>query len=163
MKLLDHACRLVADRWERIEEGAALPAGGAAILATARLLADPPPPAGLELGAELAAGAELASVLPWLDRLSLVVVPFPVFRDGRGFTAARALRERHDFDGEIRAAGHVLPDQYVALLRVGVSTVELPDDADLEPWATAFRLGGQTLMSRALPWIRREVLPFQAA
>ena len=58
----------------------------------------------------------------------------PKSKDGRAFTQARALREHFGFQGEIRATGHVLPDQYRMLLRCGVSTVQLPDGADPAVW-----------------------------
>jgi uncharacterized protein (DUF934 family) len=56
---------------------------------------------------------------PYLAQLSLVAVNFPTFRDGRGFTQARSLRERLAFRHEIRATGNILPDQYAFLLRCG--------------------------------------------
>lgn len=68
----------------------------------------------------------IEALAPFLDRLELVVVQFPGFRDGRGFTQARALREYLGFEGEIRAEGHILPDQALFLKRCGVDTVVLP-------------------------------------
>lgn len=73
-------------------------------------------------------------IQPYLGRLSLVIVSFPIFRDGRGFTQARALREYGHFTGEIRATGHLLPDQANHLRRCGFDSVMLPDDADEAPW-----------------------------
>jgi uncharacterized protein (DUF934 family) len=55
---------------------------------------------------------------PHLDRLKLVEVAFPKFRDGRGYSSARILREA-GFTGEIRAAGDVLVDQIGFMRRVG--------------------------------------------
>ena len=46
-----------------------------------------------------------------VHRLSLVVLEFPKFRDGRAFSWARLLRTRLGFKGEIRAAGDFLFDQ----------------------------------------------------
>lgn len=82
--------------------------------------------------------AQPAEVLaPYLDRLSLVAVNFPTFRDGRGFTQARSLREHLSFSGEIRATGNILPDQYAFLLRCGITTVETRDGADPAAWQKA--------------------------
>jgi uncharacterized protein (DUF934 family) len=76
----------------------------------------------------------LAPLLPWL---ALVAVRFPVFKDGRGFTLGRHLRERLGFTGALRATGHILPDQLVFLLRCGFSEVEIGDNADPAPWLAA--------------------------
>jgi uncharacterized protein (DUF934 family) len=78
-----------------------------------------------------------AELAPFLPALKLVVVEFPKFRDGRGFTLGRTLRERYGFTGEIRAAGHILPDQHVLLLRCGFTGVELPEGADPAVWQAA--------------------------
>ena len=43
-----------------------------------------------------------------LERLAVVALEFPVFTDGRAFSSARLLRERHGYDGEVRAVGNVL-------------------------------------------------------
>lgn len=58
------------------------------------------------------------SLIPHLGRLRLIEVAFPKFRDGRGYSAARILREA-GFTGEIRAAGDVLVDQIGFMRRVG--------------------------------------------
>ena len=63
-----------------------------------------------------------------LAKLALVAINFPKFTDGRGFSTARLLRERHGFKGEIRAVGHVLPDQIFFLHRCGFDAFELPDE-----------------------------------
>ena len=91
------------------------------------------------LGVALSSNTPPEAVAPFLDRLSLVVVPFPVFRDGRGFTLARTLRERYGFEADIRAVGHILVDQYSFLLRCGFSTVEAPASADPARWDAALR------------------------
>ena len=39
------------------------------------------------------AGDDVRDLLPHLDRLKLAVVDFPRFRDGRGYSSARILRE----------------------------------------------------------------------
>jgi uncharacterized protein (DUF934 family) len=55
-------------------------------------------------------GDDARVLLPFLDRLALVEVNFPVFGDGRGYSAARILREA-GYTGELRAVGAVLIDQ----------------------------------------------------
>lgn len=63
-------------------------------------------------------GEDVRQLLPHLGRLKLVEVAFPKFRDGRGYSSARVLREA-GFTGEIRAAGDVLVDQIGFMRRVG--------------------------------------------
>lgn len=58
------------------------------------------------------------ALLPHLDRLSLVEVSFPKFRDGRGYSAGRILREA-GYAGELRAQGEVLVDQIPLMRRCG--------------------------------------------
>ncbi|RZM07651.1 MAG: DUF934 domain-containing protein, partial [Sphingomonas sp.] len=58
------------------------------------------------------------ALLPHLARLQLVEVSFPSFRDGRGYSAARILREA-GYAGELRAAGDVLVDQLPLMRRCG--------------------------------------------
>lgn len=58
---------------------------------------------------------------------SLVRIAFPSSADGRGFTLARLLRLR-GFTGRLRAAGHVIADQYAMARRAGFDEVEIDDD-----------------------------------
>lgn len=122
-------------------------------------------PDGVEPDAVLAPEDTLATLLPRFDELRLIAVSFPKFRDGRGFTQIRSLRE-HGFRGEIRAVGHVLPDQFMSLVRCGVSTVELPRGSDPALWRAVLALHGgfetQPLQERPLPLLRRLAVPFDA-
>lgn len=72
-----------------------------------------------------------------LVRIAAISLRFPAFTDGRGFSQARILREQLGFRGEIRAEGPLIPDQHQFLLRCGVDTVVIGDDADPEPWLKA--------------------------
>lgn len=58
------------------------------------------------------------ALIPFLDRLALIEVAFPKFRDGRGYSSARILREA-GYTGELRAQGDVLVDQIAYLKRCG--------------------------------------------
>ncbi len=66
----------------------------------------------------LEAGEDARALLPHLDRLALVEVSFPSFRDGRGYSAGRILREA-GYAGELRAQGDVLVDQLPLMRRCG--------------------------------------------
>jgi uncharacterized protein (DUF934 family) len=72
-----------------------------------------------------------------LDRLALVVLEFPKFRDGRPFSWARMLRTRLRFTGEIRATGDFLYDQIAFLVRVGFDAFALPPAITPELFARA--------------------------
>jgi uncharacterized protein (DUF934 family) len=58
------------------------------------------------------------ALLPMLGQLALIEIGFPKFRDGRGYSAARILREA-GYQGELRAAGDVLVDQIPLMRRCG--------------------------------------------
>jgi uncharacterized protein (DUF934 family) len=63
-------------------------------------------------------GEDARVLIPYLDRLTLVEIAFPKFRDGRGYSSARILREA-GYAGEMRAQGDVLVDQIVYMTRCG--------------------------------------------
>jgi phosphoadenosine phosphosulfate reductase len=99
----------------------------------------------LATGALLADRAEAATLLePNADGAALaaaasgnagpIAIRFPVVTDGRGFSLARLLRERHGFTGEIRAVGHLIPDLGQFLLRSGFDTAEIADPDQAATW-----------------------------
>lgn len=64
--------------------------------------------------------------------LPLVAVNFPGFMDGRGFSAARLLRDRYGFTGELRAIGNFIRDQLCYLKRCGVNSFDCNEEIDIE-------------------------------
>lgn len=79
-------------------------------------------------------GEDARQLLPYLDRLALIEIGFSAFGDGRGYSAARILRE-HGYAGELRAQGDVLVDQIAFMRRCGFDSFapEAPlDPADTE-------------------------------
>ena len=76
-------------------------------------------------------GGDARELLPHLDRLARVDIAFPAFTDGRGYSAARILREA-GFKGELRAVGDVLVDQIAYMRRCGFDAFapERPLDED---------------------------------
>jgi uncharacterized protein (DUF934 family) len=85
-------------------------------------------------------------------------VNFPVFGDGRGYSAARILREA-GYTGELRAVGDVLVDQIAVLRRCGFDAFapEVPlDPADAEAAFNRFAEVYQpTTDGRAAIWAKR--------
>ncbi len=69
------------------------------------------------------AGDDVRLLLPHLGRVRLVEIDFPRFRDGRGFSSARILREA-GYTGEIRATGDVLVDLVYFMRRCGFDSFE---------------------------------------
>ena len=61
----------------------------------------------------------------------IVGAHFPIFRDGRSFSTAALLRDRFDWQGEVRAIGDVLIDQLLQGARVGFDAFELRPDQNL--------------------------------
>jgi uncharacterized protein (DUF934 family) len=72
-------------------------------------------------------GEDARVLIPHLDRLALIEIAFPKFRDGRGYSSARILREA-GFKGELRAQGDVLVDQINLMKRCGFDSYA-PDAA----------------------------------
>ena len=79
----------------------------------------------------LEAGDDARALLPHLGQLALIEVSFPTYRDGRGYSAARILREA-GYTGELRAAGDVLVDQLPHMRRCGFDSFapEAPIDGE---------------------------------
>ena len=57
--------------------------------------------------------------------------------DGRAFSQARLLRERHGFKGEIRATGAVLRDQLLFMQRCGFDAFEIVNQDAVAAWRAA--------------------------
>ena len=81
------------------------------------------------LGVRLASAQSPGLIAADLDRLDLVALEFPKFTDGRAYSYARLLRERHGFTGEVRAVGHVLRDQIAFMLRCGFDALDVDERA----------------------------------
>ena len=131
--------KVVADPWVVVADEAPVPPDRPAVVSLARwhnertALAQRQAP----LGVRLKSGDAAAEIAADLRHFALVVLEFPKFNDGRGFSAARLLRERYGFKGEIRAAGHLIRDQLQFLARCGVDTLEAPDESWAEKWRIA--------------------------
>jgi phosphoadenylyl-sulfate reductase (thioredoxin) len=95
-----------------------------------RILETPPLARGLRL--DVATSLAEARILA-TSKTALVLV-FGTFRDGRGFSLASALRAG-GYDGQLIAAGAILPDQARHLARSGFDAIELPAGADSDTWS----------------------------
>lgn len=103
-------------------------------------------------------GEDARELLPHLDRLSLVEVNFPAYGDGRGYSAARILRES-GYQGELRAVGDVLVDQINAMRRCGFDSfhpAKALDDAAVERALTRYvDVYQKTIDGRQPVWAKR--------
>jgi uncharacterized protein (DUF934 family) len=130
--------RLAEDRYVRVLDDAPIPDGVPAIVPAARFLADADEilrrdaPTGVEWPNNRA----VAELEPYLDRLAVIVLAFPNFKDGRGYTQARVLRERHGYVGELRAGGQILRDQFLFLVRAGFDALEVVKQSDADAFAS---------------------------
>ncbi len=82
-------------------------------------------------------GDDARLLLPLLDRLALIEVNFPSFGDGRGYSAARILREA-GYAGELRAVGDFGVDQLSHLRRCGFDAFAPEKTLDVEDSRRAF-------------------------
>ena len=106
---------------------------------------------------QLESGQPPSPLLDFLDQIELVVINFPVFTDGRGFSYARELRQR-GYSGELRAGGHFIRDQLTFLHRCGFDAFQMPEGSDIE--AALASLGDftehyQAAIDQPLPLFRR--------
>jgi uncharacterized protein (DUF934 family) len=117
-----------------------------------KLSASEPPALRLEPGDDPAAFAGR------LAAAGRVEVNFPKFTDGRGYSIARLLRERHGYRGELRAVGDIRRDQVFYLSRVGFDAFLLRDGEDAVDALAAlgeFSEAYQASVERPLPLFRR--------
>ncbi|WP_127090728.1 DUF934 domain-containing protein [Aquabacter cavernae] len=129
---------VVPDPFTVVEAEGPLPEG-AVTVPLARLLAEGADLAGRNspLGVAVPNTADVRELAPHLPHLSLVVLDFPKFRDGRAYSQARLLRERLGFTGELRARGNVLRDQVLFMVRCGFDAFEIEKADDIPAFAKA--------------------------
>ena len=90
-------------------------------------------------GIQLNSDESLDEITDDILYFSLVQFNFLSFKDGRPFSIAKTLRKKFHFKKEIRASGHILPDQYIFLIRCGFDTVEI-EDKDFDVWVRFFKM-----------------------
>jgi uncharacterized protein (DUF934 family) len=126
------------DTFVTVTDDAALPANGT-IVSLARLKAEREVllARNAPLGVRLKSTESPEELGGDVHRLSVIVLEFPVFRDGRAFSWARMLRTRQGYTGEIRASGHFLYDQIAFMARTGFDAFEVPEGFTPEQFARA--------------------------
>lgn len=138
MTLIRHGRRADDDPWIVVGDDDDLPEGPVVVsLGRWRAERDQIARRNSPLGVRLRSDEAPEDIAGDLDRLDLVMLEFPAFTDGRPYSSARLLRERFGFDGEIRAVGNVLRDQFLFMLRCGFDAIDAAKEADAEAWHEA--------------------------
>lgn len=134
----DHS--IVEDHWQRITDDASLPETGDIIVSHTRWRQDRGVLLSRKggLGVIIGNGVAVEDIKDDLQHFRLVAIEFPQFKDGRGYSYARLLRERYRYPHEIRAIGNVLRDQLLPMWRCGITAFELDSGRSLEDALTAF-------------------------
>jgi len=128
----------------------------ATLIRRGRIASPSQPEAGEVL--RLEPGDDPARAADRLRSAARVEVNFPSFTDGRGYSIARLLRERHGYLGELRAVGDVQRDQLFYLARCGFDAFLLRDGLDAQEALSAlhdFSEAYQASVERPEPLFRR--------
>ena len=114
--------QITGDNWRYIADNAELEKGNICV-SLARWRQDKQQLLNHEgkLGLRIGPDDSVSELVGDLDKIQLIELYFPDFADGRLFSHAWLLRGRYHYQGEIRAAGHYMPDQVYYLSRVGVN------------------------------------------
>jgi uncharacterized protein (DUF934 family) len=156
----------VMDDWRYLAPGELPPPAGKVILTLAQWqelnaqARDDDRPLGLLL----TPGQDLRNILPDLARFALIVIAFPKFTDGRGYSLARQLRSHYGYASELRARGEILFDQLQLLARCGFDSFDITNAATLRlleagrrpVFEIFYQPGlGPEIGERTRPWARR--------
>jgi len=76
----------------------------------------------------IANDADLDALAPALGRVETILIDFPAYTDGRGFSLARQLRTKYGYEGLLVADGPLIPDQYAFALQCGFNAVHIDDE-----------------------------------
>jgi uncharacterized protein (DUF934 family) len=140
MRIIKHSA-IVEDSFAHLTDAVEVPASGDVIVSLDRyreLRAALRQRAG-RVGVCLRSDQEAKEIAEFVPELTLIAIEFPGFKDGRGYTTARLLRERFGFKGELRATGDVLRDQLFYMLRCGFDAFELKPGKDIDGALQAFQ------------------------
>jgi len=160
--------RPAEDRYVHVLDDAPVPDGAAVMVPAARFLADAEEILRRDapIGVAWPNNRKVVELAPYLDRLALVVLTFPNFKDGRAYSQARLLRERYGYRGELRATGQILRDQFLFLVRAGFDALDVAKTADVDAFAAAlarYSVFYQVAGEGRVPAARRRVVRLATA
>jgi uncharacterized protein (DUF934 family) len=129
--------KISGDGFVHVADDAEIPGDGAVLFSGARFLANAEVLSRRsgQTGVIWPNDRAVDELVPWLDRLAVIALVFPSFRDGRAYSQARLLRERFLYRGELRATGQVLRDQFLFMLRAGFDAFEVKKASDADAFA----------------------------
>ena len=132
---------IVEDSFVHIADTAEVPASGDIIVGLDRFreLRSGLKQRSGKVGVRLRSDQEAKTVAEFLPEVALIAVEFPGFKDGRGYTTARLLRERFGWKGELRAVGDVMRDQMFYMQRCGFNAYEVKAGKSIEDALNAFK------------------------
>jgi uncharacterized protein (DUF934 family) len=107
----------------------------ATLIRDRQIVANPSPPSSV---LRIEPDDDLRDIARRLEGVQRVEINFPKFGDGRGFSLAKLLRERHGYRGELRAVGHVVRDHLQPMAAVGFDAFLLKDGEDAQAALEAF-------------------------
>lgn len=131
---------IIEDTWVSLDDEAPLPAGADVIVSFQRWQQDGDALKAHDgrLGICIGDGVAVDEILGDLSGFALIAIEFPAFKDGRGYSYARLLRERYSYEGEIRAVGNVLRDQLLYMYRCGFDAFAVEAGRDINDALNAF-------------------------
>ena len=133
--------QVVSDNWMLVDENAeSLPTGDLLLsFEQWQNFADQLSNHSGSIGIWLEGHAEIEQTIEPLLDLPLIAINFPKFADGRGFSAARLIRERYNYSGELRAIGGFIRDQLYLLKRCGFNAFQFTDENELSDAAESLK------------------------
>jgi uncharacterized protein (DUF934 family) len=137
MPLLKHN-QFTTDDWSHLADDAAVAGNPRFTVTFDRLRKDWNELVGLDglVGIRLANTDRAEELRPYLNRISLIILAFPAFGDGRSYSLAAQLRDI-GYRGELRATGNVLPDQLQFMIQVGIDSFDVSERFSLDTWQKA--------------------------
>ena len=91
------------------------------------------------IGIRLENTDSIENLLPDLHLFQLICIGFPDAVDGRGYTIANLLRNRHGYKNELRATGEVFVDQLFLMNRCGFDSFELKSGQQINGASNYFK------------------------
>ena len=155
------------NKWANLSDEAPAPSSGSILVSLTRWRRDKATLVAREgaVGVEISAGKDAIEQLAEVADRPLVALRFDKFGDGRAYSYAILLRERHGFTGELRAIGDVLLDEIPLMQRCGFTSFEVVnaptlralEEGRLPKVVLAYQpsLGAHEAPTGTRPWLRR--------
>jgi len=124
----------VADHFIEVADDMGLPSAGNVLISSSRITEAAA--LNLGIGIRLNNTDKVEALVANFPQITLIVLPFPAFSDGRSYSIGRQLR-LEGYRGELRAEGNILPDQLQLMLQVGFDSFLVTERFPLAAWQAA--------------------------